>query len=389
MRLAIGTNFDDQLVEQVRDLDVEVLYGKMSADLIGGGRPTFALPVVDQEKTAQHIDVIHRHGLKFNYLLNAVCLDNRETTREFNREIRHFLEWLGEIGVDYVTVSVPMLIEMVREILPQVKINLSTFANVNTISQARFFRDLGINEITLPETKNRDFRFLENLKAAFKDDRDLRFQLIATNDCLLNCPLRYFHPNFQGHASQGWHMTEGFALDYCMIRCTHFKLLHPEELLKSPWIRPEDLKIYEDLGYEKFKLTERMKTTGKIVEITRSYSQGNYQGNLLRLLNTRMYEEDFEMPQFSGLMNGKYMDPDHVAAAIRLIFALKANIPNELLGGFLEGLRTRDCSNLDCLGCGYCKAWADRVLVMTCDATKELKKFDEWFAGIGTGELFA
>ncbi|HLP59960.1 MAG TPA: U32 family peptidase, partial [Candidatus Deferrimicrobium sp.] len=360
--------------------------------IVGGGRPTFALPVIDKNKVAQHVEVIHRHGLKFNYLLNAVCLDNRETTREFNREIRELMEWLGQIKVDYVTVSAPMLIEMVRNILPHVKISLSTFANVTTISQARFFRDLGVTEITLPESKNRDFRFLETLKAGFADDDGLRFQLIATNDCLFNCPLRYFHPNFQGHASQSWHITGGFALDYCMVRCTYFKLLHPEELLKSPWIRPEDLKIYEDLGYEKFKLTERMKTTEKIAAVTGSYFQRKYEGNLLRLLNTRMHEEDFEVPRFSALMDGKNIAPHKMAATIRLIFALKANLPNAALEHFLDGFKSRergDCRDLDCATCGYCKGWADQVLEMTCRVDEELQKFNEWFDEIGSGELFA
>jgi hypothetical protein len=34
---------------------------------------------------ARYVAAIHRHGLEFNYLLNAACLGNQEWSRSFQR----------------------------------------------------------------------------------------------------------------------------------------------------------------------------------------------------------------------------------------------------------------------------------------------------------------
>ena len=384
MRLSIGTNFDDRLPEILKDTNVEVFYGKLSSDIIGGGRPTFALPKIDKHRVEEHISTVHRYGFKFNYLLNATCLDNLETTKEFNRQLEEMLEWLGCMKVDYITLTVPMLIERVKSVLPDVKISLSTFANVNSISQVRYFEELGVDEITLPESKNRDFRFLEQLRKSTK----CGFQLIATNDCMFECPLRHHHANFQSHASQSQHITDGFALDYCMLRCTHWKLKHPEELVKSPWIRPEDLKIYEDLGFDKVKLTERMKKTEKIAETAMAYLKGSYDGNLLRLLNSRLSEEDFEIPDFAKNMKSEFVQPEKMSKVYRLIFSLKAEIDNKELNGFIEGFRLKNCSMTCCDTCGYCHAWATKVVKMDVGTDRKVEEFERLFNELGTGEFF-
>lgn len=384
MKLSIGTNFDNKLLDMIQGTDVEVLYGKMSSDIIGGGRATFALPKINKEKVEQHVKYIHQKGLKFNYLLNATCLDNLETTREFNIKLQSLLEWLGSMKVDYITLTLPMLIDRVREVLPDVKISLSTFANVSTIRQAKYYEDRGVYEITLPESKNRDFKFLEQLKK----HTNCNYQLIATNDCLINCPLRHSHSNFQSHASQCQHITQGFALDYCMLRCTQQKIIKPEELLKSPWIRPEDLKIYEDLGYDKIKLTERMKITTKIADTAKAYSNRNYNGNLLSLLNSRISEDDFEIPDFSINANDKFVPQTNMAKFYKLLFSLKATIDNKKLDGFIEGFKTKNCSISDCEQCGYCKSWAKKVIKIDHNVDEKLKEFENIFNELATGEFF-
>ena len=383
MKLSVGTNFDNTLIGLLKDTDASMLYGKISSDLVGGGRPTFALPRIDKQMVESHVKEIHEHGLEFNYLLNAACLDNLETTREFHARLCRFLEWLGRIRVDAVTVTVPFLIDLVKTVLPGIKISLSTFVNVCSVNQALYYEDAGVSEITLPETKNRDFEFLEKLRRR----TGISCQLIATNDCLFGCPLRIHHANFQSHASQEQHITKGFALDYCMLRCTRYKIRHPEELLKAGWIRPEDAALYEELGYDKFKLTERMKTTGKIAWTAKVYTARSFDGNLLELLNTRLNESDFAPPDFSLNLNNEFINPAKMLDFFRLIFSLKAEIPNKELDGFLQGLRKVQCSPDNCSRCSYCSGWARRIIKIRDDP--ELSgKFETFFAEMSSGKIF-
>ena len=37
MRLSLGTNFDNDLLEQIADTKVKVVYGKLPQDIFGGG----------------------------------------------------------------------------------------------------------------------------------------------------------------------------------------------------------------------------------------------------------------------------------------------------------------------------------------------------------------
>lgn len=150
MKLSVGTNFDARLPILLKDSHVDVFYGKLSSDLVGGGRPTFALPTIDRARVEEHVKLLHAYGFKFNYLLNATCLDNLETTKDFHYRLRELLEWIGTLQPEYVTVSLPMLIDMVRTALPDVKISLSTFANVNTLRQAQYFEEKASARLPCP-----------------------------------------------------------------------------------------------------------------------------------------------------------------------------------------------------------------------------------------------
>lgn len=388
MRLSVGTNFDPELPGRLAELEgkpVDTLYGKLSADLVGGGRPTLALPTTDWTNLEDQITAAHKHGIRFNYLLNASCMDNRETTAGFTAQFKEFLGRLREIHVDAVTVTAPLLIRRVRLHWPDVPISLSTFADVHSLQQVREYASMGVNEITLPESKNRDFEFLRALR---KHPMDCTFRLIATNDCMLNCPFRAQHANFQSHASQSGHMLKGFALDYYMIKCTQMKQAEPERLLQAPWIRPEDLEIYEELGFDRFKLTERMKRTDAIVRTARAYASRHYDGNLLEILNTRLSEDDFEMPNFSVNMREEYAPPKKMADLFRNMFSLQARVENKKLNGFLKGFMAKKCDLSDCRDCGYCGKWAKEAVTYTNLAFTDGASLERTIGELESGAFF-
>ena len=62
MKLSIATNFDNELIEQVKDYPVEELYGKLSKDFIGGGRSSYMLAPVEKNILIEHI----AHAKKYN-----------------------------------------------------------------------------------------------------------------------------------------------------------------------------------------------------------------------------------------------------------------------------------------------------------------------------------
>jgi len=59
----------------------------------------------------------------------------------------------------------------------------------------------------------------------------------------------------------------------------------PEEIIKSPWIRLEDCSAYENIGISHFKIFGRTKPTEWIFRCAEAYSNREYKGNLLDLLD--------------------------------------------------------------------------------------------------------
>ncbi|MFQ5791139.1 MAG: peptidase U32, partial [Acidobacteriota bacterium] len=103
MRLSLATNFDDTLLEGIRGFPVVEVFGKLSSDLLGGGRATYMLRTLSRSRLRDHVGRAHAKGIEFNYLLNTACSRNLESTRRGRRRIERLLDWLEEVGVDSVT----------------------------------------------------------------------------------------------------------------------------------------------------------------------------------------------------------------------------------------------------------------------------------------------
>ena len=257
MKLRVGSNWDFSLIDALQGTSVDALFGKLPFDVVGGARPGFVLPQVDRDYVKRYIQACHEKGLEFSYLLNAPCLGNLQYSRKGYGQLIELLEWIDESGADAVTVGIPYLIDLVRKRFPRLKIKVSTTARVNTVRKALQYEDMGVEEIIIDEHINREFKTLEAIRKAVK----CNLELIVNNICLWQCPYNFEHVNHDGHASR-----EGEEDDYCYLQypgylCLYRKLTDPVELLKSPWIRPEDISHYEEIGYDHFKITERFKRT--------------------------------------------------------------------------------------------------------------------------------
>jgi collagenase-like PrtC family protease len=163
------------------------------------------------------------------------------------------------------------------------------------------------------------------------------------------------------------------------------------ELLKSPWIRPEDITHYEEIGYHHFKITERFKRTPLLLEHVKAYEQRRYEGNLLDL---------FTLPRrgaFTPLHLEYFIKPEHVnimrVSELEKVFDLEfrelIQIDNQKLDGFLEHFKRYDCNQIACSQCLYCERVFERVATVNvqkvASAAQRIKNFSEKLL---SGELF-
>lgn len=401
-RFSVATNFDERLPAQLQPLGAVELFGKLPHDIVGGGRASYMLTPVSRRKLEAHIREAHQHGLAFDYLINPACLGNQEFSTAFHRHLHPLLDWVSEIGVEWVTVSLPMLLEIVKTRYPQLKVKVGVYAQVDTPVKARFWENLGADCITLvPLTVNRDFPRLRAIRDAVKCD----LQLLANATCLKECPISYYHNLCLSHASQT--KGERFMIDYCLLKCSMAKLQEPAQYLMSPWIRPEDLHYYEALGYSVFKILERDAPTDALVERTQAYHARRFEGNLISIIQPYGYSKarSASQPRRKVLWDFRALFRPWKANPARLLrwrefarvngmcyqgeFGSPVMIDNRALDGFLEGVMQRECGNRDCTRCQYCHtvardvvkidpAYRERCLTMGQEILDDLKNGAMW-----------
>jgi len=302
--------------------DVEEIYMAGTPEVLGSGRVTLHAPQLDEiEKQTQYL---HEKKLKMGIALNPSCMGGQHLTSQGYNIFKWYFGKLNEIGVDSVTVAEPYLIEMLTKEFPDMKVVVSTISHVDSAERAKYFEELGAEAITLDTNINRSFEILENIREVV----DCELRLLVNEACLYKCPFRYFHFNLFSHMTGLGNKPNIFS-DYYYEKCMSFRVRYPELVIKSPWIRPEDLGVYEDLGIDYFKMSGRANTIKWIVDCMKAYSARSYDGNLMDLLDC--------------------------PSELRDMFY----IPNKDLDGVIK--QWMNCERF-CNRCGFCKATAERVI---------------------------
>jgi collagenase-like PrtC family protease len=387
MKLRIGANWDLSLLDALGGTSVDTLFGKLPFDVVGGARPGFVLPQVNRNDVTQYIQACHERGLEFSYLLNAPCLGNLQYSKKGYGQLVELLEWIDQSGADSVIIGIPYLVDLVREKFPRLKVKISSTARVNTVRKALQYEAMGVEEIIIDEHINREFKTLEAIRKAVP----CNLELIVNNICLWQCPYNYEHVNHDGHASRKAEEEGHCYLQYPGYLCLHRKLTEPVELLKSPWIRPEDIVHYEDMGYDHFKITERFKRTPILLEHVKAYETRHHDGNLLDL---------FTLPRkgaFTPVHLEYFIKPEHVnivkVSELGTVFDLDVpeliHLDNEKLDGFIDHFKAKDCNQTSCSDCRYCETVFERVAVVNGEeverAAQRVRDFSEKLI---SGEIF-
>jgi collagenase-like PrtC family protease len=371
MKFSVACNFDYALLEGLEPYPVYEVYGKLTSDYFGGGRPSFYLPEVGRGDVARYVQATHDHGIGFNYLLNASSMGNMEFTSEGQRHMNELLEWLDHIGVDSVTVSNLFFLKLIKRRYPRIKVRISSHRYTDTPRKIRFWKDAGADYIVISEVNiHREFRVLEEMKKAAGDDVEL--QLIVNNWCRQDCAIAGNHAVNLSSASQK--NSKGFPLDFCSLYCNYIRLTDPVNYIRANWIRPEDLRIYENLGYENFKIVERNTPTAILLDRVKAYYNRRHEGNLMDIFQNYAYPYDKfterEKDSFSRRRMFKYFMKPKAVNLVKFLkvvrFGEKGNvlfplmgenpvyIDNRKLDGFLDFFLREGCQDKDCETCGYC-----------------------------------
>ena len=341
-----------ELNNKYKDAKVYETYGQITVDNpIGSGRAYDLIPEVSFSTLKSYINYTLEKGIDFNYTLNSTCLSNMEFDKDGLKTIVDFLFKLKDIGVTSVTVEMTSLMELINSLPLGFTIKASTVCQITNSNKAMAFKKLGVEKIVLDESINRDFESLKRIRNSFGPE----VELITNVICHKNCIYEMFHHNQTSHDS-GVNNKNGSAT-YYSHRCMMKRCENASNLLKLAWIRPEDVRCYEKIGIDYYKIQGRQAAIkGDMPKTVEAYMKGSFTGNLVELL-------DCFSPTNSFIVN----------------------LPNHNLNGFIKPFFTipNFCKN-DCDNCNYCSIYMDNNIETSSisktfeKATTFYKKMDEY-----------
>lgn len=371
MKLSVAANWDMALLDGLAEVpEVTSIYAKLPFDIVGGGRAGIVLPSVDWDSAAAYISAAQQHSLSFCYLINAPCLGSLEQTDEGKKQIVSFIGQLIDMGVDSVSIANLAVVALVRRNFPNLAIRGSVLSWPTNLQRLKYQESLGVDPLILPYSEfNRDFRMLAKIRSGLSCD----MQLFANISCIYNCHYLGEHAASVGHASQvtGKIAPAHSFLDFYLWQCTRRRLLHPELLLMSRWIRPEDLHQYEALGFDEFKIIDRSRSTPWLLRVTRAYANRCYNGNLLDILSLELlgdpagFHGDIEEQIRERMRHYEKKERQLMLRMLKLrrrLLALDIYIDNAELEDFLSGFQKIRCEQTYCEECRYCHGYAERAI---------------------------
>ncbi len=258
--------------------DVDEVYMAGPPQVMGSGRATLHAALIDDIR--EQTEYAHQHGIKMNIVMNPSCLGGYHLTFEGYRLFAWYFNELDKAGVDGVTVAEPYLVELLKDYSMETVI--SCVSHVDSPQRAEFYEALGADGITVDTNINRDFSTLKAIMNAVS----CNIRVIVNEGCLYKCPFRYAHFNLFSHitAVSSTRPLNTFG-DYYFDKCISIRVRDPSQIIRSPWIRPEDLAEYERIGIKDFKISGRANAVGWIISCMVAYSRRSYNGNLLELLD--------------------------------------------------------------------------------------------------------
>ena len=349
----VGTNFDPAIIDIANELNCEYgnratiseFYGSIRDDAGLAARPPFRLPKASRKELEKFVDDANAIGVKVNYTFNSIVpYGSKANMLRHEVEIMQTIHELEEMGVSLLTVSSPMLLELIKHNGgTSLDLEISTIAHVDTLTQIKYYHDVyGVKKICGNLLKNRDFEFTE--KAAQLCSRlGMQYELMANEFCGVGTEGYATHCIYRDscyvcHATNNEYYETGLLDNYPMNMCTHGRNANPANWLRSNFIRPEDIYAYVvETGCNRFKLTGRTGSIDFQRHIMEVYMRGSFHGDLLELWKPLETIKE-------------HNESDTVDYKI---------IPNDCLRGFIDHWRTGfKCAEEVCgTTCDYCQRW--------------------------------
>jgi collagenase-like PrtC family protease len=233
---------------------------------------------IDEAKFAGIIDLIHHEGMRVDLVMNPTCEGLEWYKLEVVNDKLDFLKRMHrEHGLEAVTVANPLYVEAIHETCPDIEVGASVLGDIDSVQRVTIYENLGASVVTPDVDVNRNLTLLKRMKNAVKAE----FKIMVNDGCLYKCPFRRFHFNYISHKSKELGPVEG---DSFFAHCSQVISRDYAQILKSGWVRPEDLESYAEVS-RFFKIVGRARPRTMVVRTVKAYMNQSWSGDLLDIMS--------------------------------------------------------------------------------------------------------
>lgn len=319
---------------------VREIYLSGPQDFSGSGR---IAPEMNLAQFALLVESIRKEGIRVNLLLNSICEGSGWYSSGVLNSTMEYLKQAHEgFGVEAVTIANPLYIREVRRRFPNLEICASVLGDIDSVEKAVVFRRAGADVITPDVDINRNLGLLKRIK----ERTGAEIKLMVNEGCLFRCAFRKFHFNYISHKSRKPDKGMKSEGNVFSLNCIQLSKHDPSQLLKSGWVRPEDLRRYHEIT-SYFKLVGRTSSKSMVVRSVDAYMNESWDGDLLELMAGNLYS--------AGMSQLMHLDNKALDEA-----------------GFFE--RVAGCDK-ECSECEYCSALIAKLIkrgVFTSEKIKDM-----------------
>lgn len=255
-----------------------------------------------QAELEEELREIRAMGLRLDLLFNANCYGKLALSRKFEFEIGSLIDYLDSrrLAPEIITTASPFVAAAIRRHFPAIEIRASINMRLDSTTAMGYLADL-FDSFHLRRDLQRDLATVKRFHQ-WCADHGKTLCMLANSGCLRNCPAQTFHDNLVAHDAEirEHRNVEDFSPHLC------WKLYQqPEkmvEFLRSSWIRPEELHLYEPY-FPVVKLATRQHAEPR--KVIGAYASGRFRGNLADLT-----EPCFSRAFFPWLLDNERFPPD-------------------------------------------------------------------------------
>lgn len=189
------------------------------------------------------------YGIEMNYTMNSSVWKNSVYQDEGKQLLIDNLRTVWNHGCTMLTFNNLLLLRDTefRETIPAFKIKLSVNNKVSTLDEVKWLHEhVYLDYFILDRSVNRNLDEIKRIHEWSKNN-NVKLTLLAQEGCITKCPFKSTCDNMVStFHDYDEHEVNDIRLQHSLKFCDAHYQDNPADVLKSPWISPAGLELYED-----------------------------------------------------------------------------------------------------------------------------------------------